>query len=52
MAYAVRPATRTPARALGLADRGALAAGSRADVVVVDEAGRLVRVMRRGSWLS
>ena len=52
MAYAVRPATRTPARALGLADRGALAVGSRADVVVVDEAARATRVMRRGRWLE
>lgn len=52
MAYAVRPATRTPARALALADRGALAVGSRADVVVVDEAARATRVMRRGRWLE
>ncbi len=51
LAYAVRPATRTPARALGLADRGALAVGSRADLVVVDEAARATRVMRRGAWL-
>ncbi|MGO4596149.1 N-acetylglucosamine-6-phosphate deacetylase [Terrabacter sp. 2RAF25] len=50
--YAVRPATRTPARALGLADRGSLAAGSRADVVVVDDAARTTRVMRRGAWLA
>lgn len=52
MAYAVRPATRTPARALGLVDRGSLAAGSRADLVVVDEAARPTRVMRRGRWLE
>jgi N-acetylglucosamine-6-phosphate deacetylase len=52
MAYAVRPATRTPARALGLADRGSLAVGSRADVVVVDGAARPTRVMRRGRWLD
>ncbi|GAA2467848.1 N-acetylglucosamine-6-phosphate deacetylase [Terrabacter carboxydivorans] len=52
MAYAVRPATRTPARALGLADRGALAAGSRADLVVVDGDARPTRVMRRGRWLE
>ena len=44
--YAVRPATRTPARALGLADRGSLAVGSRADVVVVDDQARTTRVMR------
>jgi N-acetylglucosamine-6-phosphate deacetylase len=52
MAYAVRPATRTPARALGLADRGSLAVGSRADVVVVDDGARATRVMRRGRWLG
>ncbi|GAB3882009.1 N-acetylglucosamine-6-phosphate deacetylase [Terrabacter terrigena] len=50
--YAVRPATRTPARALGLADRGSLSVGSRADVVVVDDAARTARVMRRGAWLA
>lgn len=50
--YAVRPATRTPARALGLADRGSLAVGSRADVVVVDDAARPTKVMRRGAWLA
>ncbi|WP_020143397.1 N-acetylglucosamine-6-phosphate deacetylase [Terracoccus sp. 273MFTsu3.1] len=52
MAYAVRPATRTPARALGLADRGSIAVGARADVVVVDDAARPTRVMRRGRWLE
>ena len=50
--YAVRPGTRTPARALGLADRGSLAVGSRADLVVVDDAARPVRVLRRGAWLG
>jgi N-acetylglucosamine-6-phosphate deacetylase len=52
LAYAVRPATRTPARALGLADRGSLAAGSRADVVIIDADARPTRVMRRGRWLE
>jgi N-acetylglucosamine-6-phosphate deacetylase len=52
LAYAVRPGTRTPARALGLADRGALAVGSRADLVVVDDAARPTRVLRRGAWLG
>jgi len=52
LAYAVRPATRTPARALGLADRGVLAPGARADLVVVDGDARLSRVMRRGRWLD
>jgi N-acetylglucosamine-6-phosphate deacetylase len=50
--YAVRPAARTPARALGLADRGSLSVGARADVVVVDDAARTTRVMRRGAWLA
>jgi N-acetylglucosamine-6-phosphate deacetylase len=50
--YAVRPATRTPARALGLADRGALVAGARADIVVVDDSARLVRVLRAGRWVD
>jgi N-acetylglucosamine-6-phosphate deacetylase len=50
--YAVRPATRTPARAIGLADRGSLAVGARADVVVVDGSARTTRVMRRGQWLE
>ncbi|NUO91192.1 MAG: amidohydrolase family protein, partial [Dermatophilaceae bacterium] len=52
LAYAIRPATRTPARVLGLADRGSLAAGSCADLVVVDESARPTRVMRRGTWTS
>ncbi len=50
--YAVRPGTRTPARALGLADRGLLAPGARADLLVLDAAARPTRVMRRGRWLS
>ncbi|GAA1984292.1 N-acetylglucosamine-6-phosphate deacetylase [Terrabacter lapilli] len=50
--YAVRPGTRTPARALGLADRGVLAPGSRADLLVLDGAARPTRVMRRGRWLE
>ena len=52
MAYAVRPGTRTPARALGLPDRGSLAPGSRADLVVLDADARPSRVMRRGRWLE
>jgi alpha-D-ribose 1-methylphosphonate 5-triphosphate diphosphatase len=41
-----------PARAAGLRDRGALEAGRRADLVVVDDLGslppRIVRVLRAG----
>jgi len=48
---AVLAASATPARALGLAGVGSLAAGRRADVVVVDSALTAHRVLRRGSWL-
>lgn len=51
LADAVKAAATTPARALGLAGVGALTAGSRADVVVVDEGLRVHRVLRGGSWL-
>jgi N-acetylglucosamine-6-phosphate deacetylase len=50
---AVTAASRTPARVLGVAGQcGALEAGLRADLVVVDADLRPVRVMRRGQWLS
>lgn len=50
---AVRAASQTPARVLGLAgDRGVLRAGYLADLVVVDEELRPVRVMRKGEWLA
>ena len=49
---AVTAASSTPASALGLAGVGALAPGHRADVVVVDGALALHRVMRRGTWLE
>ncbi len=48
---AVRMLSSTPARALGLADEvGAITAGLRADLVVLDEELRVVRVMRAGRW--
>jgi len=50
--YAARSAAATPARALGLADRGVLAPGARADVVLVGDDGRPTRVMRAGRWLD
>lgn len=49
---AVRAASTTPARALALDGVGALEAGLRADVLVVDEALVAQRVMRRGAWLE
>jgi len=48
---AVRAASATPALAIGLADRGALAPGMRADVVVVDDRLQPRGVMRAGVWL-
>ena len=49
---AVSAASVTPARTLGLTGVGSLAAGQRADVVVVDDDLELTRVMRRGRWLA
>jgi len=44
---------RVLARVLGIdADRGVLAQGAMADVLVVDEHLRLQRVMRSGAWLA
>ena len=50
--YAVRAGSRTPAGLLGLTDRGVIAAGARADLLVVDESIRVQRVMRAGRWLA
>ncbi|MGW5237569.1 N-acetylglucosamine-6-phosphate deacetylase [Monashia sp. NPDC004114] len=52
LAYAARCGGRTPARALGLTDRGVLAAGARADLLLVGEDARPARVMRAGRWLD
>lgn len=49
---AVRAATATPARMLGLADVGELREGARADLVVLDDDLRVRRVMRSGAWLG
>lgn len=46
----VHAASTAPARAWGLADVGALEAGRRADLVVLDEGLEVVRVMRAGVW--
>ncbi|WP_024286772.1 N-acetylglucosamine-6-phosphate deacetylase [Cellulomonas sp. KRMCY2] len=47
---AVRAASTTPASVLGRPDIGALEAGRRADLVVVDADLRPLRVMLAGSW--
>lgn len=52
LARAVQSACATPARFLRLADRGVIAPGARADLVVVDETGEVQRVMRAGRWLG
>jgi len=48
---AARMAATTPARLLGLTDRGALRPGLRADLVVLDDALQVRRVMRAGTWV-
>lgn len=50
---AVRAASSTPARAVGIEDAcGALLPGRYADVLVTDDRLSLRRVMRRGEWLN
>jgi N-acetylglucosamine-6-phosphate deacetylase len=49
---AVAAATSTPAALLGLDDRGSLATGLRADLVVLDRDWRVRRVMRGGDWVQ
>ncbi|WP_211188765.1 N-acetylglucosamine-6-phosphate deacetylase [Gordonia asplenii] len=48
---AVAMTSSTPARTLGRADVGELAAGKRADFVVVDEGAGVVGVFTRGRWV-
>ena len=48
---AVAAASTTPAALLGLADRGSLATGLRADLVVLDGDWRVRRVMSGGDWV-
>ena len=48
----VHAASTAPARAWDLTDVGALEAGRRADLVVLDDDLAVVRVMRAGSWLA
>jgi N-acetylglucosamine-6-phosphate deacetylase len=49
---AVCAASQTPARTLALPDVGALEAGRRADVLVVDDDLRVGSVLRAGQWLG
>lgn len=48
----VHAASTAPARVLGLDDVGALEPGRRADLVVLDDDLRVVRVMRAGAWIG
>jgi N-acetylglucosamine-6-phosphate deacetylase len=43
-------AAATPARSLGLTDRGRLEVGQRADLAVLDAAGACVATMIEGAW--
>jgi N-acetylglucosamine-6-phosphate deacetylase len=49
---AVTAASRTPAAVMGWTDVGALEAGGRADLVVVDDGYEPVRVLRGGAWVT
>ncbi len=49
---AARMTAGTPARTLGLADRGVVAAGLRADLVVLDKDLRVKSVMTAGHWVT
>ncbi|HVM29846.1 MAG TPA: N-acetylglucosamine-6-phosphate deacetylase [Candidatus Limnocylindrales bacterium] len=50
--YAAKAASRNPLALLGIADRGRLAAGLRADLVELDDDLRVRRVMIGGRWLD
>lgn len=52
LADASAAASAVPARTLRLADRGELAVGQRADLVVLDDEWAVERVMRAGEWVS
>lgn len=51
LAGAVRLATVNPARALGLFDRGEIAQGKRADLVIVDPSDRVVHTLLAGETI-
>ncbi|MBC7443613.1 MAG: N-acetylglucosamine-6-phosphate deacetylase [Ramlibacter sp.] len=50
LADAVRAATQNPADMIGLPDRGRLAAGHRADLIVLDAALHVTATMQSGAW--
>jgi N-acetylglucosamine-6-phosphate deacetylase len=50
LAVAVRAATQNPADMLSLPGRGRLAAGQRADVIVLDAALQVTATMQAGAW--
>jgi N-acetylglucosamine-6-phosphate deacetylase len=52
LAHALRAASEAPARSLGLADRGAIAPGYRADLVLLDAALHPQATMVGGEWLT
>jgi N-acetylglucosamine-6-phosphate deacetylase len=47
---AIAAASRNPLALLGVTDRGRIAVGQRADLVELDPALRVRRVMRGGTW--
>ncbi|WP_116952113.1 N-acetylglucosamine-6-phosphate deacetylase [Jiangella endophytica] len=47
---ALTAAGRNPARSLGLTDRGAVAAGLRADLIVVDDEAAIIHTIVHGQW--
>ena len=49
---AVAAASANPASLIGATDRGRIAVGCRADLVELDDALRVRRVMRAGTWLD
>ncbi len=49
---AVAAASRNPLAMLGVTDRGQIAVGQRADLVELDDALRVRRVMRAGDWFD
>jgi N-acetylglucosamine-6-phosphate deacetylase len=52
LATAVAAASRNPLALLGIADRGRIAVGQRADLVELDDGLRVRRVMRGGTWFD